>query len=182
VKETLPRAGLFHNLRFCPDENAALQAVADLKTNITTTAIVERAELGSMADAAASYTASKSSDNPEVPVQEAHIIKYTPMCVDVAVDAAEPGLLMLNDTFYPGWNAYLDGGRQPIGVIHADYLFRGVFVPDGKHNVEFRYEPMWFFIGVLTAAFALILLGSWGIASDPPLSKKAGFTRKTLVL
>jgi hypothetical protein len=79
-------------------------------------------------------------------------------------------LLVLSDTWYPGWTATVDGVRQP--VFRVNYLFRGVFLEPGVHRVEFVYEPTGFQTGVglfLVAAAGCCWLG-WlarGAASVP---------------
>jgi uncharacterized membrane protein YfhO len=63
---------------------------------------------------------------------------------------------VLNDTNYPGWQAYVNG--TPARILTANFLFRGVLVPAGKSTVEFKYRPRSFRIGagVSFAAFALL--------------------------
>jgi uncharacterized membrane protein YfhO len=65
-------------------------------------------------------------------------------------------LLVLNDSNFPGWQAYVNGRAVPSVI--ANYLFRGVQVPAGKSTVEFRYEPLSFRAGVGVAAVALLIL------------------------
>jgi Bacterial membrane protein YfhO len=82
------------------------------------------------------------------------------------VDAERPGRLILNDTWYPGWKATVDGRSVPIE--HANVAFRAVQVPAGKHLVEFTYRPSSVRIGevvsVLAAlAIALLILSPSGI-------------------
>lgn len=49
------------------------------------------------------------------------------------------GLLVVSETFYPGWNAYVDGRPQPIREVLG--ALRGVVLDAGSHRVEMRYEP-----------------------------------------
>ena len=44
-----------------------------------------------------------------------------------------------------GWNAYIDGNKADI--IRVDYLLRGVSIPAGDHNIEFRFEPRSYYLG-----------------------------------
>jgi hypothetical protein len=69
------------------------------------------------------------------------------------VDAARAGYVVTTDTYYPGWNAYLDDDR--VAVYRANLAFRAVYVPAGTHLLEYRYEPRSFRCGVLLAACAL---------------------------
>jgi uncharacterized membrane protein YfhO len=67
---------------------------------------------------------------------------------------------MLNDTIYPGWQASIDGHNADI--IATDYMFRGVWIPAGKHVLTFDYWPRSFTVGavitILSILVALLLL------------------------
>jgi uncharacterized membrane protein YfhO len=67
-----------------------------------------------------------------------------------------PQLLFLSDTFYPGWQALIDG--QPTKIYRADYTFRAVAVPAGEHQVLFRYQPASLAWGVKISLISLLLL------------------------
>jgi hypothetical protein len=69
----------------------------------------------------------------------AQIVAWRPDRVDVEVDAAEPGVLVLHDAFYPGWVVEVDG--KPARMLRANVLFRAVEVSEGHHHVAFRYAP-----------------------------------------
>ena len=51
-------------------------------------------------------------------------------------------MLVLHETYYPGWVAEIDG--QPARILRADVLFRGVEVPPGQRKVVFRFAPLSF--------------------------------------
>ncbi len=57
----------------------------------------------------------------------------------------EEGLLVLSDTYYPGWKAFVDGKEEKI--FRADYNFRAILIPPGSHLVEFVYDPLSFKLG-----------------------------------
>jgi uncharacterized membrane protein YfhO len=59
--------------------------------------------------------------------------------VEVRTRSAADALLVLSDAYDPGWRATLDG--QPVPVLPANVLLRGVFVPAGEHTVVFTYAP-----------------------------------------
>jgi hypothetical protein len=78
---------------------------------------------------------------------------------------AADGLVVVADTYYPGWKAFVDGA--PVEIVPADVLFRAVRVPAGKHTIEFRYLPASFRIGVaLFALSALTAAALWTSASN----------------
>ena len=78
--------------------------------------------------------------------------------VTIAVEAQRPALLVLTDSYFPGWHASIDGVEAPI--LPTDVAFRGVLVPPGTHQVTFEYAPVSFSIGLALAAGALIGLAA----------------------
>ena len=59
--------------------------------------------------------------------------------VELVTTSAVDGLLMLHDSYYPGWIAEVDGRPAPVRQTHQ--LFREVEVPAGRHRVVFRFAP-----------------------------------------
>jgi hypothetical protein len=73
------------------------------------------------------------------PTDHTEIMAYAAEAVEVRTSTQEEALLILSDTFYPGWRATVDGAATPIYA--TNYLFRGVVVPPGEHTVRFVYQP-----------------------------------------
>lgn len=77
---------------------------------------------------------------PEFPLANAvRVFQPKRNRVHVEVNANGRSLLVLNDTWYPGWKAFVDGKERPI--YRANLWFRGVFLEAGEHNVDFVYRP-----------------------------------------
>lgn len=87
------------------------------------------------------------------------ILSYENQQVRCEVQAMAPGFLVLLDSYYPGWCAYVDGERAEI--LRANYAFRAVAIPAGNHEVCFRYRPLSFSVGsgVTLATLLLLLVG-----------------------
>ncbi|MDQ6702832.1 MAG: hypothetical protein M3Z96_06850 [Pseudomonadota bacterium] len=68
------------------------------------------------------------------------IVNYADSSVEIDVDAPKAGIVVLHDLFYPGWEARVDGHKEP--VLHANILFRGGEVPAGHHRVVFSFHPL----------------------------------------
>ncbi len=67
------------------------------------------------------------------------IKKYGNNKIQIETNINSAAVLILTDNYYPGWIATIDG-KQTL-ITRADYTFRGVSVPKGKHIVVFSYEP-----------------------------------------
>jgi len=84
--------------------------------------------------------------------------------VEIHARLDAPGLLVLADSFYPGWRASVDGTAAEIRP--ANHLFRAVAVPPGVHRVRFEYRPASVRIGgVATVAGFFALCAAWGLPS-----------------
>lgn len=52
----------------------------------------------------------------------------------------DAGTLILADTFYPGWEVFVDGIKGE--VFEVDGWARGVNLPSGRHTVEYKFKPL----------------------------------------
>jgi hypothetical protein len=66
-------------------------------------------------------------------------LSYSPNRASLNVSCPQRCYLVLSDLYLPGWQAAIDG--QPAHIYRTDAVVRGVFVPAGSHQVEFRYGP-----------------------------------------
>jgi uncharacterized membrane protein YfhO len=73
----------------------------------------------------------------------------------------------LNDKYDPNWKVTVDG--KPATLLRCNYIMRGVEVPAGDHQVEFRFAPPVTGLYVSLAAI-IIAVGLTGvlIISKPP--------------
>ncbi|MBA2715128.1 MAG: YfhO family protein [Rubrobacteraceae bacterium] len=76
--------------------------------------------------------------------------------IGLRTSTGAPGLLMLSETFYPAWKAYVDG--RPVPLYVADHVLRAVPVPAGEHTVELRYESWSLRIGLAVSLTSYLLL------------------------
>ena len=66
----------------------------------------------------------------------------------------EPGFVVLADSYYPGWQATLDGEKTTI--FRANSIVRAVYVPAGPHTLTFTFRPPDFFIGAGITVITLL--------------------------
>ncbi|HEY7280882.1 MAG TPA: YfhO family protein [Actinomycetota bacterium] len=85
--------------------------------------------------------------------------QVTPEELRIHVHTAKNSLVVIRDSFGPGWTATVDG--QPTKVLSADYLLLGVPVGPGVHDVVLTYrDPE---IGIGLAASGIVWAG-WAVA------------------
>ena len=100
-------------------------------------------------DAASRVIDAAVSDRDEVTVEDfvprstspgrvLRVVRGTERVV-VEAEADGEGLLVVNDTWWPGWRATLDG--RPVPIVRADFLVRAVPWPRGRHVLEMSYSP-----------------------------------------
>jgi hypothetical protein len=71
--------------------------------------------------------------------------RRTPLAVRCRLEG--PSLLCLDELFYPGWTAKIDG--QTTAIHRANVISRAVVVPAGRHTVTFEYRPKYFYAGLV---------------------------------
>lgn len=80
---------------------------------------------------------------------------YTPNRVKLTASMACKGMVILADTWFPGWQATVDGQEVPIYEAYA--FVRGVVVDAGAHSVEFVYRPRSVILGALLTLLAALV-------------------------
>lgn len=156
-----PRAFLLYDWQWQPDVAASVAAMADPALDLRATAVLVAPDDAPLPEATAVPEANGT----------AVVRAYAPERVVVATESAAPGLLVLTDAAYPGWQAFVDGAPAPL--YQADGLFRGVFVPAGRHEVVFTFRSPTFAIGrVVTLAALLLLLGAALWLRPAPLNSR----------
>jgi hypothetical protein len=100
----------------------------------------------------------RTSDASRLNVRAATIEEYRPNKVSIQARLEHPGLLVLSDVYYRGWEAYVDDKRTKIYRVNR--LVRGVFLREGTHRVEFRYRPKSLTVGAAMGAIGLIAIVS----------------------
>lgn len=79
--------------------------------------------------------------------------------VRVRYDMQTEGLLVLADLWDPGWKAYRESTE--LGVLRVNHALRGVRLPRGQGEIEFRYEPESFYRGLRYCGYGFAALAAW---------------------
>jgi hypothetical protein len=109
----------------------------------------------SAAGAAANPAAKTPDDTPSVEAREFSFRDFSVADNDYAFTAylRRDGFVLLNEIYYPGWEATVDG--KPADILPADYTLRALSVPAGSHRIELRFRPRHFLLGVAVSLLTL---------------------------
>jgi len=78
--------------------------------------------------------------------------KFGNQIVDVEVEAQEPSLVVVSQTYYHDWRVKIDGQSTPL--LRANVAFQAVQVPAGRHQLHFFYQDRAFETGAVISIVA----------------------------
>jgi len=158
----MPRFFMVHQARPAASVEEAAGLIARHEIDFRRTAITDRA--------IAVSTAGTSGDAERI-----RVVEYRPASLELAVESRGTSLLVMSETAYPGWKAWLDG--KPTPIYDADLAVRGVVVPDGRHALRMEFRPAILAISIgisLATAMLLITLTLWRKQNGRGFHEKAG--------
>jgi hypothetical protein len=144
-RTAFPRFFLVHQVRVVGSQEEAKELIQRHQINLRETATVEKPiNLGSDRGDARAF-------------DRAITLRYEPNAIEIATQAPITSLLVLSETYYPGWKAWLDD--QPTPILPTDIALRGVVVPAGAHRVRMEFRPSILPIALgISAATAILLV------------------------
>jgi hypothetical protein len=85
----------------------------------------------------------------------------TPNRMEIDIEANVPALLITTDVYHPDWEVEVDG--KPAAPVPVNYLQRGVWLPAGRHLVQWNFQPPllrwgWAGLGLGLIGVAVILV------------------------
>ncbi|WNJ16045.1 YfhO family protein [Pontibacter sp. G13] len=139
-----------------PDEEIA--ALGSPRVSFYNTAIVDQAYDGG------AFKQQLEGVNPSKGT--IRLTEFKPNHITYQTQNAGEGIAIFSEVYYnsgKGWNAYIDGELVPH--FRANYILRGLRIPAGSHQVEFKFEPKSYFMGeTLDLIFSILLmLGLFGV-------------------
>ncbi|MCX6032942.1 MAG: YfhO family protein [Chloroflexi bacterium] len=137
------RAWLVHGVQPVADDATALATLADPAFDPRTAAVVA----GDVTPRPAGAVA---------PGEGVTIVAWDAERIALRAEAAAPAVLVLADAFYPGWQATVDAA--PATLLRTNFMFRGVALEPGNHEVVFTYAPASWRWGVCISLATLALL------------------------
>jgi hypothetical protein len=84
----------------------------------------------------------------------ARIVAAAPEALTIDTRTKGAALLVVNDAFFPGWRAEIDG--RPARIVRANGLVRGIVVPAGAHRTTMTYVPASIRLGLVISTLSLI--------------------------
>lgn len=133
VKNAAPRVNLVDRYILVDSDQQALEKILDPKFKAANEVVLDKVDAK-----VANLSLSNQVGTPDG-IGKVESIDNTQNSLEIQVNASDDSLLVVSDTYYPGWKVFVDGIQQPI--LKVNYSFRAVKVPSGKHNVRFVYEP-----------------------------------------
>jgi hypothetical protein len=161
-ENALPRAFLVDEVRVLPDSRAVLRAMSERSFLPGSWAYSETPIEGlGPKDTPADSLSTPGSVSPPGSVSTPGSVEMEILSdekVRLQVLATRPALLVLADSWYPGWKATVDGATRPIHRVN--HAFRGVVVEPGRHEVVFTYAPASFLWGAALSIAGLLGIGA----------------------
>lgn len=149
----LPRAYLVSSATSAGTLTEAVARITDPAFEPQSSVMLETHEIAAHPELAQFLSQKNRANTRDFPVT---VTKDTDMTVELATPQTDsPKLLVMTDTYYPGWKAYVDSSRVPI--FAANLTQRAIVVPAGVHKITFRYEPESFRIGITVSTVSLIV-------------------------
>jgi uncharacterized membrane protein YfhO len=124
-KEVMPRVFWVGDYRLARNKKEAIVYLFEPELKLGQTVILE------------DFEEEKELKNKVDGVGRAVIDRYEANRVEVSVEANKDGWLVLTDSYYPVWRAKVDGRKTSI--YRANFNFRAIMVPAGRHQVVFEY-------------------------------------------
>lgn len=141
-----PRAYLVEAVETVPDaETAAQRLVAPDFDYWNVALVVGESGLG---------VASPLADG-----ETAAVVGRTANSITMQATTVEPRLLVLSDTYYPGWQATIDA--KPAEILETNVALRGVVVPAGTHTIVMQFRPWTFYVGISLSLLTALVVLSW---------------------
>ncbi|RJQ37733.1 hypothetical protein C4559_03290 [Candidatus Microgenomates bacterium] len=140
-EKAFPRAFISGNYLVLKNEQEILDKIFDKNFDLTRSIVLE--------EKPENFTKTGSVNS------KLELISYKPNKIIFKEEANKKSLFYLSDNYYPGWKAYVDGIETK--VLRANYSFRSIVIPPGKHTLIFEYKPFSFYLGGLSSIFGLLI-------------------------
>lgn len=115
-------------------------------------------------------------NSPANTIKPAEIVSETPTEITLLAESEIPAILVLTDTNYPGWRAYIDG--IPTKIYDVNLVQKSVYFPPGKHQVKFVFKSETFERGKKITIFSGLIISAAAFLSALTSPRKSSRTRR----
>ncbi len=81
--------------------------------------------------------------------------QFNPEKITIRTSSSHQQLFTLMQHDFPGWHIFLDGKK--VDHVVSDYLFMTIFLPEGNHVIEYRFEMKNLIIAWIISVFTLLV-------------------------
>ena len=146
----LGNAWFVDRVSYVADANEEIKAIYDLDPGRE--AVVDRR----FREALKGFTGQETTD-AEQARPSITLTSYEPNHLVYETENPQDGVAVLAEVYYPhGWQASIDG--QKADLARADYILRALYVPQGRHTIELRFDPTSLHVTETVAYVACFLL------------------------
>jgi hypothetical protein len=143
VPNPLPRARLTSNIRMVKGTAEAIEHLSAAGPAMIECDPEQRAAIEELT------TSSGTSESDSV-----KIVSDRPGLIEVDVECSSSKLLILSESFSPGWKVTVNGEWSSVFRAEVDYM--ACSIPAGRSRVQFRFEP-----DSVTAGFRISVTSLW---------------------
>ena len=133
------------NLKRVNDANSEIISLSDSALNLKNTAVVHN-----------EFKNLSKVINPDSSAS-IRMTSYRPNLIKYVASSTSTQHAIFSEIYYPkGWNCYINGNLT--SSFRANYILRGVTIPKGQNNIEWRFEPETYFKSKTISLFSSIFL------------------------
>ncbi len=147
LDKPMPRAYVVGGVEILEDKNEVLAALGYHPFDPWQTALIDRASARDDA---------LTDLRPARVGHEVRRLEYVPNGLEIDVASDSTGMLVVSDTYYPGWSATVNGQSTPIYKVNG--AFRGIRIPAGDCAVRMTYRPWSVLIGAAISLTTLLVV------------------------
>lgn len=149
--EAKPNAYLVHKIIAVDSADEAINKISSTNFNSNEFVVLENSEPGVKTWLQTGKNVGNRSSSSKDRVT---YVRQSNSSIALSTDSEEPSVLVITETFYPGWKATIDGKSAPI--LHGNYLFKSLILEAGHHEIRISYFPDSLKIGVLLCIIGLV--------------------------
>jgi hypothetical protein len=139
---SLPPAYIVRQMETVSNTNEAIALLQNPQFDLSTRIV----RVGNPDTGPGTFSSSPVAPNEAVEEDQVQVINYTPEQIELQANLSAPGWLVLTDTLYPGWRAWINDTE--VDIFEANLIFRAIEIPAGSHYVTLAFKPMSFYMGL----------------------------------